>query len=210
MLTSHPAVHGGGELLSFNEAAAAVAGTTPYPDFVPGLDHAALGRIGADYVRRVGALAADKERIADKLPLNFVFAGLIHLALPNAVIIHAMRDPIDTCVSIYSKLFRPGEHGYAYHLGEVGRYFLRYQRLMEHWRKVLPQARMLDVRYEDMVADLEGQSRRILDHCGLPWDERVLAFQQAERPVQAAVGHWRDYEKWLGPLLAELQPAAAS
>jgi tetratricopeptide (TPR) repeat protein len=224
MLASHPAVHGGGELTTFSEATAARVGTTtPFPDFVPILDRAALTTIGANYVNRTKALEPDKERVTDKLALNFLFAGLIHLALPNAVIIHCRRDPIDTCLSVYSRLFRPNEYNYAYHLGELGRYFMRYERLMEHWARVLPQGRMLEVRYEDVVADLEGQSRRILDHCRLPWDERVLAFHRTERPVpvasaaqvrtplyHSAVGRWRGYEKYLGPLLAELQPAEAT
>src|SRR6202034_2156713 len=107
---------------------------------------------------------------------------------------------------------------HTYDLGELGRYYRRYQELMAHWRRVLPPGRILDVRYEDVVADLEGQTRRLLDHCGLDWNERCLSFHRTERPVRTAsaaqvrqplfdtsIGRWRDYEEFLGPLLAELR-----
>ena len=117
------------------------------------------------------------QRVTDKMPSNYYFAGLIHLALPNAKIIHAMRDPVDTCVSCFSKLFS-AEQNHTYDLGELGRYYRRYERLMAHWRRVLPAGRILDVRYEDVVGDLESQARRIIAHCGLPWDDRCLSFHR--------------------------------
>jgi Sulfotransferase family len=150
------------------------------------------------------------------MPSNFFFAGLIHLALPNARIIHAVRDPVDTCMSCFSKLFS-AEQGHTYDLAELGRYHRRYQALMAHWHHVLPKGRVLDVRYEDVVADLEGQARRILAHCGLDWDPSCLEFHRTERPVrtasasqvrrpiyQSAIGRWRAYADHLQPLLAEL------
>jgi hypothetical protein len=106
---------------------------------------------------------------------------------------------------------------YTYDLGELGRYFRRYQKLMTHWRRVLPPGRILDVHYEQVVSDLEGQARRIVAHCGLHWDERCLSFYQTERPVPTAsamqvrqpiyknsVGRWRIYEPFLAPLLDEI------
>jgi Sulfotransferase family len=218
VLASHPAVHGAGELTTFREALRAVSPpNTAYPDVVPFLDQAAFGCIGAEYIKRLTALAAEAEHVTDKMPSNFLYAGLIHLALPNAVIIHAMRNPIDTCISCFSKLFKPGEQHFTYDLGEIGRYHLGYQRLMAHWRRVLPPGRILDVHYEDMVSDLEGQARRILAHCGLPWDERCLSFHETDRPVRtasamqvrqpiytSAVERWRVYEEFLGPLLSAL------
>jgi hypothetical protein len=145
-----------------------------------------------------------------------MFAGLIHLALPNAIIIHTIRDPVDTCLSCFSKLFTEGQN-HTYDLAELGRYYRHYQALMAHWHRVLPPGRILDVRYEDVVADLEGQARRIIAHCGLNWDPRCLAFHQTERPVLTAsaaqvrqpiydnaIGRWRVHEPFLGPLLAEL------
>ena len=155
--------------------------------------------------------------ITDKVPGNFIFAGLIHLALPDAPIIHAVRDPIDTCLSCFSKLF-VAKQNHTYDLAELGRYYRHYQALMAHWRGVLPVGRILDVRYEDVVSDLEGQARRIVAHCGLDWDPRCLAFHETERPVRTAsatqvrqpiysdsVGCWRVHKSFLAPLLSELR-----
>ncbi|MGB7034966.1 MAG: sulfotransferase, partial [Xanthobacteraceae bacterium] len=138
-----------------------------------------------------------------------------------AKIIHSVRNPVDTCISCFSKLFS-AEQNHTYDLTELGRYYKRYERLMAHWHRVLPARRILDVRYENVVADLEGQARRIIAYCGLPWDERCLSFHQTERPVRtasatqvrqpiysSAVGRWRVYEAQLEPLLGALGISAA-
>jgi tetratricopeptide (TPR) repeat protein len=220
IIASHPMVHGAGELQTFNDVILNVrapdGSTLRYPDFVPALDTAALRQIGARYVAEVRKLAPSGERVTDKMPSNYYFAGLIRLALPNAKIIHSLRDPIDTCISCFSKLFT-AEQNHTYDLAELGRYYKRYQRLMAHWHRVLPSRSILDVRYENVVADLEGQARRIIAYCGLPWDERCLSFHQTERPVRtasatqvrqpiykSAVGRWRVYETQLAPLLSAL------
>ena len=229
IIASHPMVHGAGELKTLNDVVLTVRGpdgnVIPYPEFVPALDAAA---ITADRraLCRLGARArcpkgTEDERVTDKMPSNYYFAGLIHLALPNAKIIHTIRDPVDTCISCFSKLFS-AEQNHTYDLAELGRYYKRYERLMAHWRRVLPQGRILDVRYEDVVADLESQARRIIAHCGLPWDDRCLSFHETERPVRtasatqvrqpiytSAVGRWRVYEEFLAPLLAELDLVGA-
>jgi tetratricopeptide (TPR) repeat protein len=226
IIASHPMVHGAGELRTFNDVVLTVqepAGQTiPYPEFVPALDPAALRKIGERYVAELRKLAANAERITDKMPANYYFVGLIHLALPNAKIIHSIRNPVDTCVSCFSKLFT-GEQNHTYDLAELGRYHKHYERLMTHWRRVLPEQSILDVRYEDVIGDFEGQARRIIAYCGLPWDPRCLAFYKTNRPVRTAsaaqvrqpiyttaVGRWRDYEEYLKPLLQALgieQPA---
>jgi tetratricopeptide (TPR) repeat protein len=231
IIASHPLAYGAGELQTLNDLLLNVRGldgkSLSYPEFVAALDPAALQQIGARYVSRVCELA-DKHgrtgaaRITDKMPSNYYFAGLIHLAVPNATIIHTIRDPVDTCLSCFSKLFA-AEQNHTYDLGELGRYYQRYERLMGHWRAVLPAGRILDVRYEDVVADLEGQARRIIAHCGLPWHDRCLSFHETDRPVRtasatqvrqpiytSAVGRWRVYEEQLGPLLRalEIEPAA--
>jgi hypothetical protein len=220
ILASHPQVHGAGELKAMNDIADTVPGVgtvrIPYPEFVPALDAAAMRAVGARYVAALKRLAGGARRVTDKMPSNFFFAGLIHLALPNAPIIHTVRDPVDTCVSCFSKLFT-AEQNHTYDLAELGRYHRRYQRLMAHWHRVLPAGRILDVRYEDVVADLEGAARRIIAHCGLDWDARCLDFHRTERPVRtasatqvrqpiytSAVGRARVYEPYLRPLLAEL------
>jgi tetratricopeptide (TPR) repeat protein len=220
LLASHPLVHGAGELTTFEEVISKVwehDHFVPYPDFLPALDAACVKRIGTRYLREMRRIApTGTTRVINKMPSNYLFLGLIHVALPNACIIHAVRDPVDTCISCFSRLFTL-EHNYTYDLAELGRYYRRYQKLMGHWHQVLPQGRILDVRYEEMVADLEGQARRVVAHCGLDWDERCLAFYQTERPVRTAsamqvrqpiysssVGRWRVYESFLRPLLAEL------
>ena len=225
IIASHPLVHGAGELQTFNDVILNVrapdGSTLRYPDFVPALDAAALRQIGARYVAEVRKLAPSGERVTDKMPSNYYFAGLIRLALPNAKIIHSVRDPVDTCISCFSKLFT-AEQNHTYDLAELGRYYKRYERLMAHWHRVLPARSILDVRYENVVADLEGQARRILAYCGLPWDERCLSFHETERPVRtasasqvrqpiykSAVGRWRAYEGQLEPLLSALGMSAA-
>jgi hypothetical protein len=175
-----------------------------------------LRRIGQSYLARLPALAEGKVRIVDKLPGNFLNIGLIRLALPNARIIHTMRHPMDTCVSCYSKLFTFGHH-YTYDLAELGRFYRYYSELMTHWRRVLPPGAMLDVSYEDVVDDLEGQARRMIDYCGLPWDDRCISFHRTSRPVKTAsavqvrkplfrssLQRWRKYESGIAPLLDEL------
>ena len=228
IIASHPMVHGAGELPTLNDVVNTVrgpdGGTIPFPQFVPAADAAALMQIGARYVAAVRELAArtgdaGAERITDKMPSNYYFAGLIHLALPNARIVHSVRDPVDTCVSCFSKLFS-AEQSHTYDLGEIGRYYKRYERLMAHWRRVLPAGRILDVRYEDVVAGLEKEARRIIAYCGLPWDDRCLSFHATQRPVRtasatqvrqpiytSAVGRWRAYEEHLGLLLRALEIA---
>jgi tetratricopeptide (TPR) repeat protein len=213
MLASHPQVHGAGELSDFTAAVAGLDG----PDGVPAdIGGAELRRIGARYVARVRPLAPGALRITDKMPANFRFAGLIHLALPNARIIHLRRDPVDTCLSCFSILFG-GDQPHTYDLGELGRYYRAYQRLMEHWRAVLPLGVMLEVQYEALVGDFEPQARRIVAHCGLEWDDACLDFYKTQRPVhtasavqvrrpvyQTSVGRWRPPEDLLRPLLDAL------
>jgi len=220
ILASHPAVQGGGELKTLSDLTRGVSdaqgNNIPYPEFAPLLDEAALREIGARYCAELSKLAGAASRVTDKMPSNYYFVGLIHLILQRAKIVHCVRDPVDTCVSCFSKLFS-AEQPHTYDLGELGRYYRRYERLMEHWRRVLPKGRMFDIRYEDVVADIEGQTRRLLRYCGLPWDERCLEFHQTSRPVRTAsatqvrrpiykssVGRWRLYEKELEPLLTAL------
>lgn len=223
ILASHRDVHGAGELTTFSEVVGSVYGPdgklVGYPDFVADCDSNVFRAIGSHYVAALRGLAPQARHIVDKMPSNFIFAGLIHLALPNARIIHVVRDPIDTCVSCYFRLFT-GNLNHTYDLAELGRFYRRYQTLMNHWRAVLPAGRMLDVRYEELVGDLETASRRVVAHCGLEWDPDCLRFHETDRRVRTAsaihvrqeiyrssIGRWRDYRPWLAPLLQELLPA---
>ena len=222
ILASHPDVHGAGELRTFSDMVDEIhrskSDTDSYPEFVPELDARALGQLGMRYLEEVHQLAPKAQRIVDKMPGNYLFVGLIHLALPNARIIHTVRDPTDTCLSCFSRLFSGDRHSYTYDLAELGRYYRRYQKLMAHWRSVLPHGRFLEVRYEDVVADLNGQARRLVAHCGLGWDEHCLSFHSTDRPVRtasarqvrqpiyrSAVGHAHAYEEFLSPLKEALE-----
>ena len=221
ILASHPKAFGAGELTCFETAMKGVStrlGTSArYPEMVPGMIGADFREeLGGRYLAEIERLAPTAARIVDKLPSNFLLAGLIHLALPDAIIIHSVRDPADNCLSCFSKLFT-GKQAHTYDLAELGRYYRNYRTLMAHWERVLPPGRMLTVRYEDVVADLEVEARRIIAHCGLDWDPRCLAFHKTERPIRtasalqvrqpiynSAVGRWRAYAPFLRPLLAEL------
>ncbi|HEX3710794.1 MAG TPA: tetratricopeptide repeat protein [Pseudolabrys sp.] len=216
ILASHPGVYGAGERTDFLEATLSVTGNAAFPDCVPTITHAQLSELGAMYLSTVTQTIPSTDRFTDKLPVNFLVVGLIHLALPNARIIHIRRDPIDTCLSCFSTLFSSALE-FTYDLRELGRYYGAYARLMEHWRRVLPQGVMLEVQYEDLVENIEAQTRRMLDFCGLDWDDACLAFHKTERPVLTAslvqvrqplyrnsIGRWRPYRKQLQPLFEAL------
>jgi tetratricopeptide (TPR) repeat protein len=224
ILASHPAVYGAGELGILASIAGDLHSPTRadpgFPACIPALPLAELRRAGEDYVRQLQAYAPAAARITDKMPENYHFLGLIHLILPKAKILHVMRDPLDTCFSCFQQEFRAGI-AYANELRELGDYYRCYAALMDHWRLVLPAGSMLEVRYEDLVEDLEGEARRMLDYCELPWDDRCLSFHETGRPVKTAslvqvrrplyrssVGRWRRYQKHLGPLMEALGPAA--
>ncbi len=214
MLASHPEMFGAGELTTMNELVAEGAAGADYPHTVPSAE---IGRaLGARYTTQVTGLAPAAKRIVDKLPGNFLHAGLIRLALPCAKIIHVRRDPLDTCFSCWSKLF-PGGIDYTYDLGELARYYKAYERLMAHWRAVLPPGTMIEVQYEQLVRDFASEARRLVEFCGLEWDTRCLAFHENRRTVrtlsqsqvrqplyQSAIDRWRPYEPWLKPLISAL------
>jgi hypothetical protein len=220
ILASHRAIHGAGEIKDFEMAVVEMAGVAGYlsraPEIVSLMPREQLGALGASYLGRIRALAPRASRIVNKLNDNFRFAGLIALALPNARIIHVRRDPVDTCFSCYQTLFAENLP-YACDLAELGRYYRAYDALMNLWRAILPAGVMIEIRYEDLVADLEDQSRRLVEHCGLDWDPHCLDFHRNARSVRSAsfaqvrqplykssVGRWRAYEAFLGPLLAAL------
>jgi tetratricopeptide (TPR) repeat protein len=221
ILAGHPAVHGAGEREDFGRIIAGLAepGGPAFPDVVPTLPGAAFAQIASSYLG-IRAAAPRAQRIVDRMPANFLHVGLIHLALPNARIIHARRDPVDTCLSCFSSLFAD-DSAYSYDLGELGRYHAAYQALMAHWRDVLPQGVMLEVNGEDVAADVEGQARRLVAHCGLDWDESCLAVEQtvvhgarADQERQSVyrtlVGRKLAYADVLAPLIAALGPRAVA
>jgi tetratricopeptide (TPR) repeat protein len=226
IIASHPEAFGAGELHDLDNVVRSLAGLKSalgFPEVVAAMSGEELRQLGARYVAAIGAIAPKAQRIADKMPWNFHFCGLIHLALPNARIIHARRDPVDTCLSCFSILFDGDNNRYTYDLSELGRFYRAYDALMAHWRSVLPAGVMLEVQYEEVVGDLEAEARRIIAHCGLDWDDRCLAFHETLRPVrtssvaqvrqpiyQTSIGRWRPYRRQLVPLLEALGIDAAS
>ncbi len=216
ILASHSRAYGAGELDFFPRSVMAIWGDTN-PEHIENIQKARPRAVGADYLRRVSALSP--LRVVDKMPMNFLYCGLIALAIPDARIIHMMRDPIDTCLSCFSTMFA-SEMGFAADLGELGRFYRHYLQLMSHWRQVLPRGTMLDVRYEEMVADQERETRHILAHCDLAWEESCLAYHRTNRAVVTAstaqvrrpinrsgIGRWRPPASLLAPLLVELNLA---
>jgi tetratricopeptide (TPR) repeat protein len=206
ILASHPQVHGAGELLYWIFAADAERAATPEQR------GATIADLGRAYLEGLATQAPGASRVIDKLPVNFRHIGLIHAALPGARFIHLERSSLDTCLSIYFQGFSAA-HPYATDFGDLAHYYHEYRRLMAHWRAALPPRTLLEVRYEDLVDDPEGWSRRMLAHIGLPWDPRCLEFHRTDRPVltasnwqvrqpisKASVERWRRYEQFLGPL----------
>jgi hypothetical protein len=166
--------------------------------------------LAEEYLARVRAIGGPAKRITDKMLTNFLHLGFIAMLFPRARVIHCIRDPLDTCVSAFMQIFRG--LSFTLDLEDLGHYHREYERVMAHWRKVKPQA-MLEVVYEDLVADLEAGSRRLVEFCGLPWDERCLRFYENPRAVRtvsklqvrqpvysSSVGRWRRYDSHLGPL----------
>ncbi len=210
IMSSHHAIAAGGELRFWNEHAASAV-RHPTPDALRG--HA------ADYLAILHRIGPASLRVTDKMPFNFLWAGAIHAALPNARIIHCRRDPIDTCLSIYFTRFATRQD-FAYDRGDLAFYYRQYERLMAHWRTVLPPERFLDIDYENLTADPAPLTRQMIAFCGLDWDDaclrpednrrvvRTASMWQARQPVyRRSVERWRNYEPWLGEL-AELRRGA--
>lgn len=227
ILASHPQVFGAGESPDFGKALVKALAHSVDDlhklnlDSLDDVSAAQLAPLGADYVSRIRTEVPDGElyqRITDKYPFNFINVGLIHLALPNARFIHSRRSPVETCLSIFGRIFQDVPFGYD--LAELGRYYRAYDALMTYWKRALPEGVMIEVQYEDLVNDLEGNVRRMLEHCGLDWDERCLAFHKTRRQVNTAsasqvrkplfrtsLERWRPEAELLKPLLDGLGPA---
>ncbi len=188
-----------------------------FPEVLAGLQQQDWARLGQQYLDRSAKHRGSAPYFIDKNPNNFVFAGLIRLALPNARIINARRHPLDSCLGSFKQLFASGQP-FSYDAMELAEYYLQYQRLMDHWHDVMP-GFVLDVSYEDVVNDLEAQVRRMLEFCGLPFEEACLRFHETERAVKTAsseqvrrpiyassVHLWRRYEPYLGTFCDILEP----
>lgn len=224
ILGSHSRVFSAGELNNFSLELIRLSGRAAGQkrpvrlDFVAATAALDFRALGEAYVSAVRPLRDDSPHFIDKLPFNFLYAGLIHLALPSAKIINLQRHPMDTCYAVYKQLFRDA-YPFSYDLDDLGQYYIAYHRLMQHWNAVMPGV-IHTIRYEALVADIEGESRRLLDYCALPWEDQCLRFHenqeasttasalQVRQPVYAtSVGKWRHYERQLEPLRQRLESA---
>lgn len=222
MLAGHSKVKGGGELSYVGRIARDLGRTwESRGDQAPGDDlsvFADLKKAAERYAELTANLRYRHPRFTDKLPENFLYVGLIHLLFPKSTIVHCRRDPVATCFSCYQRRFGTGNH-FTFSLPELGQYYGSYLRLMQHWNTVLP-GRILEVQYEDTVADPEKAIRRVLDFCGLEYEPACLDFHNVKRAVstssnvqvrkpiyKSSLQHWHHYERHLGPLLESLAAA---
>ena len=189
LLGSHSQVWSVGEFTAFpallaelvNERMASAAEAKPASDASLGIDFRELGR---RYTAAARQLSGERPYFVDKLPFNFLYCGYILAALPGAKLIHLMRDPMDTCYAVYKTQFF-NAYFYSYDLDELADYYVGYREQMDHWHRVLP-GRILDVQYEELVHDPQAQARRVLEWCGLPWEDSVLAYHEQDRPSMTA------------------------
>ena len=215
ILSAHPAVDGAGETATLPKLVEQVDGAA-YPAWARTMTAADAWRLGQSYLDALPAGAPGETRVTDKTLSNFEHLGLIQLCLPNAAIIHCRRDPRDVGLSCFANRFSQGQD-HTYDLAELGRYWRAYDRLMAHWRAVLPPGRMLEVPYEAVVEDVEGWARRLVAHCGLAWDDACLRFHESGRAVRTgsfaqvrrpiytgSVGRWRRFAGHLDSLLEAL------
>lgn len=216
ILDSHPSVFGAGELTFMEDSdnalqARAGKGTMRYTTYMETLTLDMLDDVANRHLVRLLGLAPDAQRIVDKMPHNFRYLALIELLFPAARVIHCARHPFDTCLSIYTHDFN-AMHAYATDLAWLGQYYRKYMELMDHWKRVLSLP-ILDVSYEAVVADQKGMTRKLVEFCGVPWDEQCLTFYKNKRSVNTisydqvrqpiyskSVARWRHYERHLGPL----------
>jgi tetratricopeptide (TPR) repeat protein len=222
IISSHPDVIGAGEVAFWTRSHTAMPlrldSAYAYPDCTRELTVDQAKDISQMYettLRKIVGSNTQSKHITDKMPHNFLYLGLIALLFPNVKIIHTKRDPIDTCLSIFFQNFTD-THNYAFNLSNLGFHYKQYQRLMQHWHEVLP-GRILDINYEDTIADPEFWSRKLIAHIGLEWNEACLSPHKLERSVKTAshwqvrqpiyktsVQRWKNYEEFLSPLIQAL------
>ena len=224
ILASHSAVEGTQELPDIQRIAVELQGRGPerdkprYPAVLGELSAADFHRLGEKYLGDTRVYRTGKARFIDKMPNNFRHVGLIHLMLPNAKIIDARREPMACCFGNFKQLFAHGQE-FSYSIEDIARYYRTYLQLMRHWDAVLP-GRVLRVHHEDVVNDLEGNVRRLLEYCGLEFEPACVEFHNTERSVRTAsseqvrqpiyregLDQWRHYEPWLGRLREALGDA---
>lgn len=220
IIASHPRAFGAGELTRIGELVTGMCtrlrSNQPYPACLSSLDQKTLDDLAGDYLGYIENLDGKADKICDKMPHNFVHLGVINLLFPDARVIHCKRNPMDTCLSIYTQHFNES-HAYGRDLYHLGKHYMNYERLMTHWQSTLD-IKILNVQYEDVVDNIENMGRKLTAFCGLEWDNRCLEFYKARRVVATAsynqvnkpiytssVGRWERYKQHLRPLLQALE-----
>lgn len=217
ILSSHPDVYGAGEVKFLSRAIGQLRDRLPslpkYPMMMAKITPAQLDMVAKKYLEALTAGSGNAKRVTDKLLTNYFFVGMIHLLYPKAKFVNTVRDPVDTCLSGFTKLFKD-DMPHSYDLSELGRYYGKYRELMEHWITVLPKDVLITVQYEDVVADTEKEAKALIDFIGLKWDPKCLDFHKSDRPVKTAsvaqvrkpiyntaVKRWKKYGPGLQPLI---------
>jgi len=224
IVSSHPRVHGAGELAFLGRFEQSIAqqfeSPTTYPECMPLCYESVAPEFSRKYLEEIRNYEHDAERITDKMPDNFMRVGLIKTLFPKARIIHCQRNALDTCTSNFLNYFATGNE-YSFDLSELGQYYLDYERLMAHWDNLFS-SEILTVRYEELIMNQEGISRQMVEYLGLEWDDRCLEFHKNVRAVHNfssmqvrqqiyahSINRWKAYENQLAPLL-EILPRASS
>jgi len=221
IISSHPDIYGAGEVKFLSMAMSRTRDRFPslpkFPQMMEKITPAQMSIIADTYLKLLTKSSGDAKRVTDKLLSNYFFVGLLHLMLPNAKIINTQRDPVDTCLSGFTKLFKD-DMPHSYDLGELGRYYGKYKELMDHWHEVLPKGVLKTVQYEDVVADTEKEAKALIEFLGLPWDPKCVDFHKSDRPVKTAsvaqvrkpiyktsVKRWKKYGDGLQPLVDAIE-----
>jgi tetratricopeptide (TPR) repeat protein len=225
ILSSHRDVYGAGEVKYLSRALGQLRDRFPslpkFPQMMGKITLAQLDIVAKNYLQALTSGAGDAKRVTDKLLTNYFFVGLIHMLYPNAKFINTQRDPVDTCLSGFTKLFKD-DMPHSYDLAELGRYYGKYREIMDHWCKVLPKGTMTTVHYENVVADTEKEAKALIEFIGLKWDPKCLEFHKSDRPVKTAsvaqvrkpiyktaVKRWTKYGDGLQPLVDAINGKSA-
>ena len=221
ILASHSKVEGTRELPDISLLGRKLTKIKPpgikYPDAVKHMTDEEMTEFGEDYLKTSMRYRTDRPYFIDKMPNNFAHIGFIKTILPNAKIINAKRHPLDSCVSSFKQLFYKGQ-SWSYDLFEIGEYYLEYIRLMNHWHEIYP-GDIYDISYESLIENQEEETKKLIDYCGLDWEEGCLKFYENKRSVNTASSEqvrqpiykgamfaWKNYESELGPLIEILEP----
>ena len=220
-MASHSLVEGTKELPDLSLLARKLTKSRPqgikYPDAVKDMSDDELVEYGEDYLTTTKRYRTDKPHFIDKMPNNFANIGFLKMILPNAKVINAQRNPLDSCISSYKQLFYKGQ-SWSYDLFEIAEYYLEYQRMMDHWHKLFP-GEILDLKYENLINNQQDETESLLKYCGLEWEEQCLKFYETERSIntasseqvrqpiyKGAMNAWKNYESHIGPLIETLEP----